>query len=103
MKQTSLTIRIFYFPKEKSITVTELIEMQESLSDVFLKTIQIEDSYISIEEISFDISEDNILDVEMEISYEEAISDVEIMRKLFPSDFTLPELQNAYENILNKK
>lgn len=35
--------------------------------------------------------------------FRKLISDVEIMRKLFPSDFTLPELQNAYENILNKK
>lgn len=28
---------------------------------------------------------------------------VNILRKLFPSDFTLPELQGIYENIMNKK
>jgi len=26
-----------------------------------------------------------------------------VLKNLFPSDFTLPELQNVYENILNKK
>lgn len=28
---------------------------------------------------------------------------INILKKLFPSDFTLPELQGIYENILNKK
>ena len=31
------------------------------------------------------------------------LNNIEVLKKLFPSDFTIPELQNLYEQVLNKK
>ncbi len=33
----------------------------------------------------------------------DSIGNIDILKKFFPSDFTLPELQRVYEQILNKK
>ena len=92
------------YPNERIIATTYVALIDSKLIEIKKETTETEDSsWFDINElpkIAFDHKE--IIDKSRE-QLKTKLNNTTILKKLFPSDFTLPELQNTFENIMNIK
>lgn len=104
MKQCNVFSKIDRLPNDR-ILANSLIALidKESLMVKREPRKYYESAWFSIEEIPKMVYDHGII-LEDSINYlRHELNNVEILKILFPSDFTLPELQVVYEQVLNTK
>jgi hypothetical protein len=70
LKDVNLTVRIYYFPKNKYKNRIELLSMIEDLTNLFLTNLKINaDFYIPINEVNSTITEEKVLIIDFDIRY----------------------------------
>ncbi len=103
LKQCNVFSKIDRLPNDR-IIANSLIGLIDSETLLLKKKkSQFEDVWFGVEEIPKMVYDhgDILRDA---IEYlRHTLNDTEMLKKLFPSDFTMPELQIVYEQILNKK
>ena len=82
MRESSLILRVFYFPKNEHINISEILDMQEKLREIFSPVIFInEDFAIPINDCDFEITDNHVLVLDMRLEYwqqiEESGEDIE--------------------------
>lgn len=104
MKQCNVFSKIDRLPNER-ILANSLIAIidKESLTMKREPRKYYESAWFSIEEVPKMVYDHGMI-LEDSINYlRHELNNVEILKILFPSDFTLPELQVVYEQVLNTK
>ncbi|RKD26686.1 hypothetical protein BEP19_15880 [Ammoniphilus oxalaticus] len=66
--QRSLTVRIYYFPKDRYEYAIEVLDMQEKLEDIFDLKLRIKDRYINVDEY-ISLVNDGVLNVSFDIEF----------------------------------
>lgn len=87
-KKYKVSIRIYYFPKDTYKNQIELLEMQEILSDLFLKGIWVENTsffiYKTEDDLDFTVT-DGVLQLQFYLNYVQTIEEedtTELMEEL---------------------
>ena len=92
------------YPSERIIATTYVALTDNKTIEIKKEDAQIEDTdwfdINALPKIAFDHKE--IMDKARE-ELKSKLTNTTILKKLFPSDFTLPELQNTFESIMNIK
>lgn len=92
------------YPSERIIATTYVALTDNKTIEIKKEDAQIEDTewfdMNALPKIAFDHKE--IMDKARE-ELKSKLTNTTILKKLFPSDFTLPELQNTFESIMNIK
>ena len=92
------------YPSERIIAITYIDLTDNKTIEIKKEDAQIEDTdwfdINALPKIAFDHKE--IMDKARE-ELKSKLTNTTILKKLFPSDFTLPELQNTFESIMNIK
>lgn len=92
------------YPSERIIATTYVALTDNKTIEIKKEDTQIEDTdwfdINALPKIAFDHKE--IMDKARE-ELKSKLTNTTILKKLFPSDFTLPELQNTFESIMNIK
>ena len=92
------------YPNERILATTYVALTDSKLVDIKKEDSEIENTewfdINALPKIAFDHKE--IMDSAREV-LKTKLTNTTILKKLFPSDFTLPELQNTFESIMNIK
>lgn len=73
--ETTLTVRIYYFPTDRIKHKIELLEMNEIIGNAFINSVKVNDNFIiPIEEVEFDVV-DGVLQCSFELYYAQELDD----------------------------